>query len=441
MNSATPTDQLFVNQLKKIEQLIDQHLLEEAAKQLNILGRKAPNDPRLFLLASVMAQSSNNNQGMLSAAQMAVDLAPGWSVASIRLAEAYDMTGQSTLAFQFAERAVTEAIHASVLDTELLTKSAVIAVHSHQFERAVSWANQASAMETQNQDLKHRLAQALAYNHQFMEAVEVCSDILSVDPSNQNVLLDRAWALLHLVNYQQAQLDVTQLLQFDPDNKTYNYLNDLLQGRTPQTQPAQVVSSLFNTYAANFDQHLVGSLQYSLPKDVAKKLIDWYPDRKIDVLDLGCGTGLLGAHLGRIDGALVGVDLSVEMIAKAQELDVYAQFNLVNVLDALKATRDQYYDVITALDVLIYVGDLEPVIPNAYRILTEGGRFIFSCESASAGIEKYSIDINTQRFVHNKNYVVNLLNSAGFKNFQIEEKTLRMQQNEPVTGFIVYATK
>jgi predicted TPR repeat methyltransferase len=52
-----------------------------------------------------------------------------------------------------------------------------------------------------------------------------------------------------------------------------------------------------------FDQHLVGGLGYRLPKLVAERILQWHADRKLNVLDLGCGTGLLGVCLGRIDGA------------------------------------------------------------------------------------------------------------------------------------------
>ena len=69
-----------------------------------------------------------------------------------------------------------------------------------------------------------------------------------------------------------------------------------------------MVRSMYDGFAELYDQHLVAGLKYKLPREVARMITERYPDRKLNVLDLGCGTGLLGACLGRIEGALVGVD-------------------------------------------------------------------------------------------------------------------------------------
>jgi predicted TPR repeat methyltransferase len=119
---------------------------------------------------------------------------------------------------------------------------------------------------------------------------------------------------------------------------------------------------------------------------------------------------------------------------------VYAQFNQVNVLDALQATPGSHYDVIAALDVLIYVGDLTPVIPNAHRILTSGGRFVFSCEAAPDTVETFALQ-STQRFVHQQTHVEELLAAAGFKDILIDACTLRYEAGEPVQGFVASAQK
>ena len=441
MNSATTPSNLFVNQLQAAEQLIGQNRLQEAASKLNTLARQAPNDPRLFLLGSIMATAANNPKGMITAAQKAVELAPGWSVASIRLAEVYAQLDQSNLAIENAERAVFEAMKNSDLNAELLSKASTIALRSQHYALAVTWMEQANAAEPDNPSLKHKLAQALAFNSEFQKAIDIYTDLHQVAQDNQVVLLDRLMANLNLGDKELAQADATRLLALDSSNETYRYYDDLIQGKTPPTQPAQVVSTLFNASAANFDQHLVQNLQYSLPKDIAEKIITWYPDKKLDLLDLGCGTGLLGAYLGRIDGVIVGVDLSGEMIQKAQNRNIYAQFNQVNILDAMKATRENYYDVITALDVLNYIGDLEPVIPHAHRILTPGGRFVFSCESAPKKVKGFGIDLTTQRYTHNQDYVKKLLKTAGFATFDIEECTLRLENKQPVMGYVVSAQK
>jgi predicted TPR repeat methyltransferase len=452
MSSSTLRAQEFTSQLQYVEKLIGEKRLPDAARMLNTLAKTAPNDPRLFLLGSLLAEAANNQEGMLTAAKKAVELAPGWPVATLRLAGVYaaqeqarlpsfyESPGPAQLAVQTAEQAIFEATHDNSLSTDLLTRATVIALKCKQYPQALLWAEQASNMAPESAHLKHLLGEALAYNGQADEAIKIYSQLLENEPNNQAVLLDRAMAHINSGQTSLAQQDGQRLLTLDPSNETYLFYSTLAQDKTPTTLPASVVTRIFNDYAPAFDQHLVGALKYTLPQDVAKLITSWHPDKKVDVLDLGCGTGLLGLFLGQVDGVIVGVDLSGEMIEKAYLHNVYAQFNQVNVLDALKATGESQYDVITALDVLIYVGDLTTVIPNAHRILTLGGRFVFSCESASPDVKTFALE-STQRYVHQQDHVHQLLVSAGFKDIIIERRTLRFEAGEPVAGFLVTAQK
>lgn len=440
MSSTTIRAQEFVSQLQYVEKLIVDERLNDAARMLNNMVKTAPNDPRLFLLGSLMAEAANNPAGTLAAAQKAVELAPSWPVASIRLAGVYSAQGQTQLAVETAEQALFEATQDNSLNTDYLTRAAAIAIKCQHYPQAALWAEQACGLAPDSAQLKHLMAEAFAFNGQFEEAIALYSTLLEQDPANTAILFNRLLAYNSTNQPTLAHHDAKQLLALEPDNETFRYYVALFKGETPATQPASVVTSLFNATAAEFDQHLVGTLQYTLPRDVAKMIMGWYPDKKLDLLDLGCGTGLLGASLGPVNGVIVGVDLSGEMIAQAYRHNVYAQFNQVNVLDALHSTQDSHYDVITALDVFIYVGDLTTVIPNAHRILTQGGRFVFSCEAAPDSVETFALQ-STQRYVHQQKHVQQLLSTAGFKNIHIESSTLRYEANEPVLGFIASGQK
>ena len=185
---------------------------------------------------------------------------------------------------------------------------------------------------------------------------------------------------------------------------------------------------------------MVRGLKYRLPKLVAELIQGKYPDLKLNVLDLGCGTGLLGVCLGRIQGALVGVDLSEAMTAQAMRHNVYDRFHHVNVLDALAETPDSLYDVIAALDVFIYVGDLTAAIPDAHRILVPGGHLIFSCETAAEDGPQLVLR-PTGRYAHKRSHVEALCRSAGFADLSVEDCDLRLEQGQPLSGFLVVARK
>jgi predicted TPR repeat methyltransferase len=433
-------DAAHVAQLKRIEQSINKNQLQEAARQLNTLAKATPDDPRLFLLGSRLAEAAHNPAGMLQAARKAHQLAPGWPVATIHLAEVLAGKGDAVQALAMARLAIQQGKTLPPLDPELLVKAATVAHRLNQYQPAVQWLREAEQISPDNTSIRYKLAISLAHSGEPDPALEIFTALLALQPGNPGLLSQRMRTAISAGQNDLAIQDGEALLALEPHNAVHQFYLDIARGNTPKTQPVEVVTELFDAFAPHFDQNVVAQLHYQLPSDVAQKIIGWYPDFKVDVLDLGCGTGLLGASLGPIDGALIGVDLSQQMIDQAAAHNVYHRFHRVNVLDALADTPSDHYDVITALDVLIYVGELDTVIPNALRILTRGGRFVFSCETGADDGADYALQ-GTLRYTHQRAYVQRLLEQAGFEDIEANDLVLRQEAGEPVRGFLVTARK
>jgi len=429
-------DSQFIAQLKNIEQQINQNKLQEAVENLNRLGKTAPNDPRLFLLGSRLAEASRNPDGMLLAARKAHELAPQWPVATMHLASVLASRDESEEAMLLASHSIQQAPN----DVELLVRAASMALRLNLIPPALQWLQQAEKFKPNDESILYKIALLLSSNGDYSDAIAVFTAQLLRLPNNVALLSARLQAYLGAQQTEQAIGDGEALVALEPGNESHHFYLAIARGETPKTQPAAIVTNLFDGHATHFDRHWVTQLKYKLPRDVAQMIRAWHADLKEDVLDLGCGTGLLGACLGRIGGVLVGVDLSGEMIAQASRHNVYDRFHNVNLLDALKDTPECLYHVITALDVFIYVGDLDPMIANAYRILVPGGRFVFSCESSTGGNADYALQ-NTYRYTHQRGYVQRLLEDAGFKEAIIEERVLRYEADQPVQGFLVIAQK
>ncbi len=443
MNRPFSNSKQYLAQLKSIEQHINQNQLQEAALQLNLLAKNSSQDPRLFLLGSRLAEASGNPDGMLVAARKAHQLAPQWPVATIHLAAVLASRDEADEAMSMAEQAVKQvAEQAAQADngTELLIKAAAVARRLNRQPQALQWLRQAEQASPDDLDIRYQIGLTLTYSGEPASAIAIFTDLLLQRPDSAALLSARMQACLGAQQTAQAIRDGETLLAMDPANEEYQFFLDVARGQTPETMPGTVVSGLFSGLAAGFDQHTVVQLQYQLPREVAQMISQWHPDRRGDVLDLGCGTGLLGASLGPIEGVLVGVDLSGDMIAQAAQHRVYDRFHQVNLLDALQATPENLYHVITALDVLIYVGNLDAVIPNAYRVLLPDGRFVFSCESGTDGEADYVLQSN-YRYAHQRRYVQRLLEAAGFEEIAIEDRVLRYEAGQPVQGFLVNARK
>ncbi|MEO8656288.1 MAG: methyltransferase domain-containing protein [Ramlibacter sp.] len=435
-STATPFPDALAKRLHRIQQLITAGELKEAAQKLNVEVERAPGDPRIYLMGMRLAEAAGNPAGALEAARRAVNVMPEWPVAVTELALLLARQNQFAEAIEQAQLAVkldgnNPQVLAGVID---------IAHRAQHFELAIAWLQSAMHISPGNADIQLLLARDWRMTGQMEKSVAAYNELLSRDPAQEQALLGRAQTAMAMGNQQLALRDCEALLAAHPEDEEVQFFVELARGNTPGRQPAKMVRALYDGFADLYDQHVVAGLKYKLPREIAAVISERYPDRKLNVLDLGCGTGLLGACLGRIEGALVGVDLSKPMIDQAIKHGVYDRFHNVDLLEALEATPESLYDVITALDVFVYVGDLTAAIPDAYRILRRGGHFIFSCEQAQE-TESDLVLRPTQRYAHKASHVEALCRAAGFEQVTLEVKPLRYEKNQPVAGFLVIARK
>lgn len=205
----------------------------------------------------------------------------------------------------------------------------------------------------------------------------------------------------------------------------------------PAQVPASNVSGLFDRYADLFDEHLLGKLEYRVPDLIVGAIRTLKPGTALDVLDLGCGTGLCGPLLRPMSRTLAGVDLSAAMIEKARERGLYDRLETGDILDVLG--RDpEAWDVLVAADVLMYLGDLTPTFEAAAGALRAGGLFAFSVEAGEG--ERYQLRRETQRFTHSRPYLHRIASIFGFEEARFEEIVLRKEAGRDVTGLLVVLT-
>jgi predicted TPR repeat methyltransferase len=210
----------------------------------------------------------------------------------------------------------------------------------------------------------------------------------------------------------------------------------------PETAPPAYVAALFDSYADEFDQHLVQHLGYHTPALLAELLP---AGRRFGAaLDLGCGTGLMAPQVAPRCEHLDGVDLSGGMLQKAQALGLYRALHRGEAVAHLNATAERYALVLAA-DVLIYIGALEPLFAGVARVLEPGGLFLFSIEEAAeshpagpAGSAPLGYALRaSSRYAHSEPYVRERAAAHGFDLAQLTRATLRHEQLLPISGLLV----
>lgn len=214
------------------------------------------------------------------------------------------------------------------------------------------------------------------------------------------------------------------------------------------------VRDLFDGYASRFEDSM-NSLRYEGHKWVVDETIkalntveNCAASGKHTIIDVGCGTGLVGEHLVRSYHQslnLVGVDLSERMAKLAASKrasegnTVYASVHQTDALEFLSEQSSVSVHAVVAADVFIYIGELEPIFLASRRVLVENGAVIFSVELCTE--DKGMVLLSSGRFGHSRGYVEIQAAKAGFAVKTWREGVLRQQRGERVDGAVVVLTK
>lgn len=215
------------------------------------------------------------------------------------------------------------------------------------------------------------------------------------------------------------------------------------KGATPEKAPDAYVMTLFDQHAEVFDSVLVDQLGYGVPAMLGALMPELLPEGAMRLLDLGCGTGLVGDALYEHVDHATGVDLSERMIELADEREVYDELFVSEAVHFLMANETPAFDLIVAADVLPYMGRLEKLFEGFARNAPGGGLIAFSSETAAErdfdGAD-YRVGAH-QRFAHRLEYLDRLMGAHGFVRLIAEEIAVRHERGEPVPGHLVVARR
>ncbi|MGW9556946.1 class I SAM-dependent DNA methyltransferase [Nocardiopsis sp. NPDC055551] len=133
----------------------------------------------------------------------------------------------------------------------------------------------------------------------------------------------------------------------------------------------QEAESAYDEWAATYEHDTTEGMGYAAPTLAAERLRSLLADRpEAEILDAGCGTGLVGAALsGHGFEVIDGFDLSTAMLDKARAKGLYRDLAKADLTQRLPAEDDAY-------DAVICVGTLTEghVGPEAFDELVRVAR-------------------------------------------------------------------
>ncbi|PWN04770.1 SAM-dependent methyltransferase [Nocardioides silvaticus] len=142
----------------------------------------------------------------------------------------------------------------------------------------------------------------------------------------------------------------------------------LLEGTTDPDE----VAGRYDAWAESYDDDLV-SWSYQAPGVAAEAVIAHQPEART-VLDVGCGTGLVGKAL-RARGCaarIVGLDISQASLRVAHQTGAYDALDRADLQQPL-GVEDDSMDALVCAGVMTYLPDVEAVWREFARVVRPGG--------------------------------------------------------------------
>ncbi|MBC8225532.1 MAG: tetratricopeptide repeat protein [Gammaproteobacteria bacterium] len=274
------------------------------------------------------------------------------------------------------------------------------------------------------------------YLGRYNEAINYYQEVLKIDPNYLNAHINLGVINLQTNNKKTAKVHYQKALSLSADNAEIKYIIAAIdqENISKYKQPPSIfIKNLFDQYAPYFDHHLQNILDYKTPAAIVKMLqVELNPkENSLNILDLGCGTGLSGQALKPYSQKLIGIDISENMINYCQSKQIYDKLITADVNSAI--TEFENIDLITLVDTLPYIGDLENILTKIHQSLIPGGHVIMSTEIT------YDVEFKLQasaRFAHNPNYISALCKKLHFKQVSQEKVELRFHQDKKINGII-----
>jgi SAM-dependent methyltransferase len=140
----------------------------------------------------------------------------------------------------------------------------------------------------------------------------------------------------------------------------------------------------FDLYSSYYDL-INKQKQYAIESDyIANLLTSYFPNQRLDILELGCGSGAHAEHLVKnpVINFIQGIELSQEMVKAAKDKNIKA-FDVLqgNIAELSKLSLSKNFDAaISLFHVISYLTKSEDVIScfnGLHKTLKPNGVFIF----------------------------------------------------------------
>jgi predicted TPR repeat methyltransferase len=388
-----------------------------------------PNHVGSLHFLGVLAGQVGRNDIAIDLIGRAVALRPDYAEAHCNLGRAFTMQGKLSEATPHYERAISlkpNYAEAHIGLGNILREQGRLGEAIASYERTL-------ALKPDYAEAHYKLGSVLSDQRKLTAALARFERALALKPAHAEAWLGRGRTLQRLNRPEEAIIAFRQAFVKGGDAEVIQfYLASLGAEAAPVAAPRRLVTKAFNQCADQYDHEVLGTLKYKTPDLLFDAMAPFLPSRNLDVVDLGCGTGLFGARLRPLARTLMGVDFSSKMLEIARQRQVYDHLACSELIEFLQ-TRTKNCDLAVAADVFVYLGDLRGVFERVRGALRDGGLFAFSVEISE---EQDFVLGATLKYAHSDAYLRRLAKDHGFVLEAIESKVIRQENGIDVVGYL-----
>ena len=280
----------------------------------------------------------------------------------------------------------------------------------------------AAILNPKSPELSRNLAALLCEEKEYEDALGLLFN--AVNQNNSEEISVSIAETLTLLAYedQETALKIAENWQKSmPENVFARHTFAALKGKKIEDNK-DYSEKLFDVFAENYDA-ILQKIAYIIPDKIAELT----KNVSGKIIDLGCGSGLVGAASINIKQEFTGVDISAKMLEQAEKTGRYKKLIKSDIIDFLYTKPEA--KLLIAADVLCYLADL-----REFFLLAKGYELCFSVEALKAG-QDYALQ-TSGRYAHSKKYIEDLLKTNGYDNIKCYEETIRYENGLPIRGYI-----
>ena len=319
---------------------------------------------------------------------------------------------------------------------DLLYNTGICQKELGRFEEAIASYQRALEVAPDDIDCRYNLAGCYRSLGEDDQAAHIYASILAHTPTHLPSLNNLAYLTHKHGENEGARELYERILELNPEHASADHMRAALSGEARNHSPNGYVREVFDQFAGHYEASLTDNLGYDLPSELLNIYLHLLPGgRPQRLLDLGCGTGLVGEQFCSLCQSMTGVDISRKMLDVAHEKKLYNYLHVSEIIEFLRTDPETNYDLIVCADVLPYLGDLEELFNRVSYIMATHGHFMFSVEHFSSDADSPVLQ-QSGRFAHSGCYVFDTAARAGWNIISQTLLNLRKEREGWIQGSI-----